>query len=214
VSRVAKRRYEQRLRAEAAEQTRRRVLDAFRERLTEGPAKPVSVDEVARRAGVARSTVYLVFGSRAGLFDALVRDLTQSAAGFQRLLDALRDPDARAQLRGALKGSCEMFAEHREVIRVLWSMARTDADAAGDAVAAAEQRRAEGMQGMAQRLHEQGALRPDVSPERAADVIWLLASFDAYDQLATGRGLDVEEVADILATLAERSLLVDGVAAR
>ena len=72
---MSPRRYEQRLRAEA----RRRRAGASSTRSTSGsasePTRPVSVDEVARLAGVARSTVYLVFGSRAGLFDALAADL-------------------------------------------------------------------------------------------------------------------------------------------
>ena len=90
---MAKRRYEQRLRAETAEETRRRILDAVYERLREAPSQPVSVDRIARMAGVARSTVYLVFGSRAGLFDALGDDLLRRDA-YGRLLDAVADPDA------------------------------------------------------------------------------------------------------------------------
>ena len=82
---MAKRPYEQRLRARSAEETRRRILDAVYERLREAPAEPVSVERVARMAGVARSTVYLVFGSRAGLFDALGDDLLrQDGVGAER----------------------------------------------------------------------------------------------------------------------------------
>src|SRR5262250_1830358 len=72
---VATRKYEQRLRAEDAEQTRRRILDALQERLRQAPAEPVSVDQIARAARVSRSTVYLAFGSRAGLFCALGADI-------------------------------------------------------------------------------------------------------------------------------------------
>ena len=71
---VATRRYEQRARAASAEATRRRILDALYDRLHDAPAAPVSVDAVAQAAGVARSTVYVVFGSRAGLFDAFAAD--------------------------------------------------------------------------------------------------------------------------------------------
>jgi hypothetical protein len=35
------------------------------------PSTPPSVEQIAWTAGVSRSTVYLIFGSRAGLFDAL-----------------------------------------------------------------------------------------------------------------------------------------------
>ena len=51
------RKYEQRLRADSAEQTRRTVLDAVYEQLRIAPSRPVSVEQVARAAGVSRSTV-------------------------------------------------------------------------------------------------------------------------------------------------------------
>ena len=69
------RKYEQQLRAESAEETRRRILDAVARRLREAPTEPVSLDQVAKLARVARSTIYLIFGSRAGLFDAFTEDL-------------------------------------------------------------------------------------------------------------------------------------------
>ena len=78
------RKYEQRLRAESAEDTRRRILDAVYERIRAAPSEPVSIDRVARAARVARSTVYLVFGSRAGLFDAVAEDLFERG-GFDLL---------------------------------------------------------------------------------------------------------------------------------
>ena len=59
---MATRKYEQRLRAEAAEETRRSILDAVYDRLRRAPSTPVSVEQVARTAGVSRSTVYLVYG--------------------------------------------------------------------------------------------------------------------------------------------------------
>src|SRR5947207_11903697 len=56
----------------AAERTRARVLRAARELLTaRSGAEPFSVESVARRAGVARMTVYHQFGSRRGLLEAL-----------------------------------------------------------------------------------------------------------------------------------------------
>jgi AcrR family transcriptional regulator len=203
---VAARRYEQRLRAESAAETRRRILDALYERLREAPADPISVDEVARLARVARSTVYLVFGSRSGLFDALTEQLFQGA-GYDRLLEAVRHPDARETLRGGLEGGVDMYAAHHDVFRVLHSMAKLDPEGVGQALARSEARRSAGMAWLAGRLAEQDLLRPDVTPEAAAHVIWLLASFDAYDVLATARGLGSQEIADVLVDMAERTLL-------
>jgi hypothetical protein len=45
-----------------------------------------------------------------------------------------------------------------------------------------------------------------VALEQAADVLWVLNSFPTYDSLATGRGLSTEETADLLVTMAERTL--------
>jgi hypothetical protein len=59
---------------------------------------------------------------------------------------------------------------------------------------------------LARRLAEQDALQPDVTATDAADLLWLLTSFDGFDQLYTGRNLTVDHVARVLSTTAERSL--------
>jgi AcrR family transcriptional regulator len=202
---MATRKYEQRLRAQSAEETRRRILDAVYERLREAPAQPVSVDQVARMAGVARSTVYLIFGSRAGLFDTLGKDLYERA-GRERLVEAVSHPDAREHMRGGLRRGAEMFAAYADVFRALFSMAKLDEEAVGGAVARMEEIRAGGMARVARSLAEQDVLPPGVTEEEAANVMWLLASFDAFDSLYTGRGLSLDEVVDVLVTTAERTL--------
>ena len=202
---MAPRRYEQRLRAETTEATRRRILDALEQRLREAPTEPVSIEAVAQRAGVARTTVYLVFGSRAGLFDALATELWDRA-GLPELTNAVAHPDAREHLRGGLRAGIEIYAAIRDVAVALFSMSALDPESVGGSIARMEERRWGGMQYLAQRLHEQDVLRPDVSVDEAADVLWVLASFGSFDTLYTGRGLATDEVARILTTTAERTL--------
>lgn len=202
---VASRKYEQRLRAESTEATRRRILDALEQRLREAPTEPVSLDDVARRARVARTTIYLVFGSRAGLFDALTTELWDRA-GLPELTKAVAHPDAREHLRGGLRAGVEIYAALRDVAVALFSMSALDPESVGGAIARMEERRWGGMQYLAHRLDEQGLLRPDVTAEEAADVLWVLASFASFDALYTGRGLPAAEVAAVLATTAERTL--------
>lgn len=60
---------------------------------------------------------------------------------------------------------------------------------------------------LAERLAEQGVLRPEVSAAEAADVLWVVTSFDSFDLLYPGRSLSVEQIVDRLVTTAERSLL-------
>jgi AcrR family transcriptional regulator len=57
-------------RAEAAAATAERILDAAIEVFWETPGEQVSLDEVARRAGVTVQTVIRRFGGRDGLFAA------------------------------------------------------------------------------------------------------------------------------------------------
>ena len=118
---------------ESAEETRRRILDGVYDRLRAAPGQPVSVEAIARAAGVARSTVYVVFGSRAGLFDAFSADLLERG-GFHRVLDAIADPDPRVTVREGIAGGVHTFAAHRDVFRALVSMAALDPDAVGGAM--------------------------------------------------------------------------------
>lgn len=203
---MATRRYEQRLRAEAAEDTRRRILDAVHQRLREAPTEPVSLEKVARLAKVARTTIYLSFGSRAGLFDAFTDDLNQRS-GLTGLTEAVAHPDAREHLRGGLRASARMYAAEPDIYRVLFAMSRLDPDSVGGAIDRMEQHRAGGMAHLARRLGEQQLLRPDVGVDDAAHTLWVLASFESFDLLHTGRDLDFDSTVDLLTTTAERTLL-------
>ena len=202
---MPRRKYEQRVRAESAEATRRRILDAAFEAIRASPGQPVSVDAIARAAGASRSTVYLVFGSRTGLLEALRRDVIDRA-GYQDLLEATSHPDAREHLRGGIRVGVRIFAADRDVLRTLQTLGRFDES--GGPVDAWDEERARGMTRVATRLHEQGILRPDTTVEDAAHVLWVLTSFDAFDLLYSDRGLPEEEVARLLAATAERAVCV------
>jgi AcrR family transcriptional regulator len=202
---MATRKYEQRLRAEAADETRRRILDAVYQRLRAAPTQPASVDQIARTARVARSTVYLIFGSRGGLFDAVIEDLMQRA-GFDRVTTAVALPDAREHLRQGIRAGAEVYAVDRDVHRILFSMAMIDPEVEAGAMQRMEERRSAGMAYLARRLAEQDVLRPDLSAADAADMLFVMTSFDAFDLLYTGRGLPVDEVGRLLAATAERAV--------
>ena len=203
---MATRRYEQRERAEAAERTRRRILDAVIERLRKSPAEPLSVEGIAERADVARSTVYAIFGSRAGLFDAVAADVLEGDA-YDRLLEAKFEPDASEHIRVGFVNGTDMIASDRDVVRALFSMAPLDPDGVGDAVRQREESRARGMTRVARRLREENLLAPGVSAADAEHILWVLTSFETFDLLHTGRGLSPAAAARLLTETAERALL-------
>lgn len=205
---MATRPYQQRARAEDAERTRAGIIEAVFERLREAPAEPISIDQVARMAGVARSTVYAIFGSRSGLFDAVGRELGDRS-GYAKLLDAKHQPDARDHLRAGLRAACEMYAANRDIYRALRSMAQLDEQAVGDVVKRMDAERAAGMARLTERLAEQGVLREDISVKEAENVLWFLTSFESFDSLYTGRKMSAKRVVDLLARTAERALFTD-----
>ena len=200
------RRYEQRQRAEDAQRTRQRVIDAVFEHLRAAPSEPVSVERIAAEAGVARSTVYAIFGSRAGLFDA-VADALRERHGFERLAGVSYRPDARQAFRDGMRAATEMLAGDRDIQRALHSMAQLDQEAVGDAVRAAETNRSEAMGRIARGLEAQGELLPGITAEEAAHVLWVLTSFESFDLLYTGRGLSVDAIVELLTASAERALM-------
>lgn len=199
-----KRQYVQRVRAEAADATRRRILDAARGTLERGPSGALRVEEVARTAGVSRSTVYLLYGSRAGLFDALARHL-RLEAGFDELIREFRRPDALEAMRGSQRAAVRMYAKMPELARAIFTMAAVDPDAVA-AIRAIEDGRRPGQAEIARRLADQGYLRDGVDVEEATDILTVITSFQAFDELFSGSGLPAEVVADRLVAMAERSI--------
>jgi AcrR family transcriptional regulator len=202
---MATRHYEQRARAEEAERTRTRIIDSVFERLQEAPAERVAIDRVARMAGVARSTVYAIFGSRSGLFDAVGRELV-ARSGYARLVDAKHQPDARDHLRAGFRASCEMLAANGDIFRALRSMARLDEAAVGGVVRRMDEERAAGMTRLVGRLGEQGVLRKGLATADAEHILMVLSSFESFDLLYSLRGLPTERIAELLIEAAERTL--------
>ena len=182
-----------------------RIIDAVFDRLRVAPAERIVIDRIARDARVARSTVYAIFGSRAGLFDAVGRELA-SRSGYASLVDAKHQPDARDHLRTGFRASGEMLAANRDIYRALRSMAQLDEQAVGGVVSRMDEERAAGMARLAGRLAEQGVLREGVSREDAERVLWVLTSFESFDLLFTGRGLSTRRATEILVDTAERAL--------
>jgi len=83
-----KRTYRQSARAEAAEATAARILDAFAAALRERWFDEIRLDDIAREAGVTVQTVIRRFGSKEGLLDAMherlgseIRQRREVAAG-------------------------------------------------------------------------------------------------------------------------------------
>src|SRR5437867_12013171 len=102
----------------AADRTRARVLRAARELLAaRAGAQPFSVDAVARRAGVARMTVYHQFGSRRGLLEALFDSFAAGGELPAHLAAAFQRPDPLDSLADAVAAFARLWAAGRPRLR-------------------------------------------------------------------------------------------------
>jgi AcrR family transcriptional regulator len=155
---------------------RQQVLDAAR-RLLGGTASytAFTVDAVARRADVARATVYYQFGSKAGLLEALCDHLAE-IGGLAGLADAFTEPDALQALHRFVACFGRFWAADRPAMRRLRALALLDPDV-GAVIAARDQRRQQGLTLLA------GRLAPE-APDHAVRVLTMLTSFETFDTLA------------------------------
>jgi AcrR family transcriptional regulator len=191
-------------RAETVEQTRERIIDATRELLAREGYPQASVDEVARVADVARATVYYQFGSKKGLIEAVIQDI-QQRAGQGSVVDSVEVVDPVDAVRQAFVMGSRFWAAERPLVHKLTGLAAVDADVRR-ILAAVERDRLPLLARLVGRLAGAQRLVPSYSTEEALHVLWMLSSFEAFDQLFTGRGLPVEDVARLLGDLAIATL--------
>ncbi|HEX2086474.1 MAG TPA: helix-turn-helix domain-containing protein [Solirubrobacteraceae bacterium] len=121
---VAKRPYRMTARADAAAATAARILDAASEVFWERPTERISLEAVARRAGVTKQTVLRRFGSKSDLL----------AAALEREAERVRRERADAS-PGDVPGAVRVLVAHYErtgdaVLRLLAEEARDPALAA------------------------------------------------------------------------------------
>jgi AcrR family transcriptional regulator len=200
---AARRPYRLGRRREQVESNRRRIIEAARELFAEDGFHGVGLEEVARRAGVGRKTIYNQFGSKRDLFQAVVDDLGERGGVGQFMAEAFAEADAGAAIDRVIEG-CTALWEAEAVAGVIAALAATDAEAREVLVPVYASRR-DDLRRLAARAGRSGALRPGWTAARVADTWWLLTSPEAYlVQRRAGRG--AAEARRILLDLAHAAL--------
>lgn len=170
------------LRLQAAEQTRSRIIEAAREILSDDDFDGLSIDAIARRAGVARMTVYYQFTSRRGLLEALYDDL--AARGLVTNLPLVKDEaDPARALMNLIEVMSRFWAHDRLIIRRLRGLAVIDPE-----IEAGLRQRDEGrkhfMGSILGRLRDEAGWQSPMPHADATALLTTLASFETYDALA------------------------------
>jgi AcrR family transcriptional regulator len=169
----------------AAEQTRSRIVSAARELLADesGPLC-FTIDEVARRAGVARMTVYYQFQSKRGLLEALFDHLANRGL-MPHLRPIFHEPAPARALDTLVAAFTAFWHSDRIVLRRARALAALDAEVAAS-VRARDERRREHLRRILGRVYEQKGAVPATPLSSAVDVLHMLTSFETFDALLTG----------------------------
>jgi AcrR family transcriptional regulator len=187
--------------------TRERVLHAALALIGARGNANLSLVELAAETGLSRQTLYLLFGTRAGLLMALVDEVDASSNGPAKLA-ALREQGGR-NFEPYVRAWFEYLPSVLPVARALSAAGATGDE---DARAAWQSRLAKLRQGftqMARTLQAQGRLRPGWTVAQAADWTLALTHIDLWQQLVVEAGWKpADHVERIVATL-RQTLLKD-----
>ena len=188
----------------ANEQTRLRILNAARDLLLANDGfSAFSLDAVARRADVARMTVYHQFGSKSGLLEALSDSLAVNG-GMEQLATVFSQPDPLAVLNQYIQVISRFWDANRLVIRRLRALAALDPEF-DLVIRARDERRRQGVRVITHRFIEKRLFAPIEPLDETVDALFTLLSFETFDTLA-GPTRSLEEVAPQVCRLVHAAL--------
>jgi AcrR family transcriptional regulator len=178
-----KRKYHSPLRADQAEQTRRRVLDAAFRLFADGGYAATTVGAVAEEAGVSPETIFVSLGGKRGLLEGVIETAIAGAensaahehewwAGVAAL------PGPAQRLEKMVEYSCTILARTRPIHAVIRGAADKEPFAAELGRRLLQERLAAQTERI--RTYLRGDLRAGLSMRQAGERYCMLASPDLY----------------------------------
>ena len=190
-SSTRKRRYASQMRAESAEDTRKRILDAAKLLMGRKGIEKVTIADIGKKAGVAASTVYATYKSKEGILRALMEQTLfgGSFQSAQKLFESVSDP-------------VRLVALTSQVARAIYESESSDlgllrhTSGFSPALRRIEQefeRMRYDMQGKRlAMLFDAGKARPGLSLDDARRILWMYTSRDIYRMLVHDGGWSPE----------------------
>jgi AcrR family transcriptional regulator len=212
MARPVKRSYDNAGRQARSEDTRSRILDHARESFATRGYRATTIAQIARAADVHVDTVYALVGRKPELLRELIeraisgtdRALTPADRAYVRAMSAEPAPERKLAIYAAAVR--DIHARMAPLLVALRDAATTD-DEARQVWTDIGDRRARNMRDLVRGLGPPGTLRPNLTVDEAADVIWATASAELYLLLAHERGWTIEVYEHWLADTWTRLLL-------
>jgi AcrR family transcriptional regulator len=167
------------------------------------------MDDLARRAGVARATVFSRFGSKLGVLEAL--SLRCAGGPEMRALREAQDvEDPVAAVEALLTAGCDLWEKEGYIMVQLKAIVVLEPDASAIIDAQHDDQR-RGMEGLARGLQRAGRLREGWSVPRAAAALHALTSVETFMLLRRDHGLPLARVKETIVALS-RAMLAESAA--
>jgi AcrR family transcriptional regulator len=198
-------------RRERSDRKRMQILAAARARLESDGFLNFSLDALARESAVTRQTVHNLFGTKAGLLEALFDQLAVTG-GMDRMRELVQQQtDPSALLSAFVKVFTDFWSKDRLFIRRIHGIAAIDPEL-GAAVEARNRRRHMAAARIVERLADESPAEREPRPDSKAEeenrarriaALYALTSFEFFDALVHGSGT-AEDAAALVLALVER----------
>jgi AcrR family transcriptional regulator len=195
VESVKRRPYDASRRRDQARVTREAIVAAARQRFLDGGYATTTIASIAADAGASVDTIYKSFGGKAGLLRALCEDALAGSGPVPAELrsDAMQaaQSDPRQMLRRLGTLTTEIAPRIAPLLLLLAAAAETDAHLSA-LRADLDAARLTRMTQVARALTGKTELRPGLSLQQAAEIMWTYSSPELYQLLVLNRGWSPE----------------------
>jgi AcrR family transcriptional regulator len=176
------------------------VLNAADALVREGAFHLATMEEIARKAGVSRATVFTRFGSKRGLLEAL----------YQRCEDgpemaALGAALGREDLDATIAATCHLWEKSGALLEQLKAIVVLE-PGASTLIAAQRANQRGALTHLVAGLARDPGLRAGLTKPRAVATLHMLTSLESYRELRREGGLSQAQARDTITTLAHSLL--------
>lgn len=179
-----KRTYNAALRQEQARSTRLRILEAARRLFVTRGYTTVTMDEIAREAGVAYQTVYAAFGNKLGVARGIIWSSFEVEGIHDLIAEARSSSDPEVWLRSMARAARLISERLGDLLRFMRESGDPELLAEYEKV---EDRRFEQERALVTMLAESGRLNEELSPSESLAVVWAMSGTQLHHQLVSRR---------------------------
>lgn len=177
-----------------------RILKAAEELINQDAFHTATMEDLARRAGVSRATVFSRFGSKLGVLEALN---VRCAGGpeMRAIKSALAIEDPVAALEALIAAVCDLWELQGYILTQLKAIVVLEPEASAMIDEQFQDQRS-GLEGLGRRLGRAGRLRSGIGESRATATLHMLTSVETFLALRREGGLSLRQTRETITRLA------------